>query len=295
MSKTTLFCLIGGQPAPNLLPILHYRPQKIVFVYSSRTKKIKDNLIKVLKDYSLNTHQSIEVDAYDFIAVQDKMHPVIAEAIESDSQVIINLTGGTKMMSLAAFRLAEIHNTQIVYFQSEGSQSLLHTYTLSNSKINKNEIDVLENQITISDYLKAHGQVFHTAHKSEPFEDAVFSAVEPHVCEAIRGVKIGGALDIDLVVRCGNQVGVAEIKSGKSAERKGSLDQLNTACSHNFLGAYTKRFLILSRSLGSDNRVLAEAHNIEVIELTDERTNSLSQRDEKKLLGAISRLLNCKK
>ena len=47
-------------------------------------------------------------------------------------------------------------------------------------------------------------------------------------------------MEIDLIFRCGNSIGIAELKTGKSATEKEGIDQLNAACAREYLGTYTK-------------------------------------------------------
>jgi Holliday junction resolvase-like predicted endonuclease len=290
--QSIMICLIGEQPIPNLLPIRYLKPTEVALVYTKTSESVKQNLAEILNE-SCQIHEK-EVPPYNLADVKIELEELLIEkGWNSSSNFTFNLTGGTKPMSLAAFRLAEQLRAKFVYFQSEGGKSLLYTYNfLNNEPIleKREEIDV---NITIDDYLKAHGLDYNRKEINEQFEELVFKSLQPSVCEIIRGVRVK-SLDIDLVIRCGNQVGIAEVKTGRKAEKKEGIDQLSTASQREFLGTYTKRFLILSRKLGTDNRLLAEARNIRVIELLDDHVNGLSENDKKHLVTEISNALNCK-
>lgn len=75
------------------------------------------------------------------------------------------------------------------------------------------------------------------------------------------------SLEIDLIVRRGNQVGTAEVKTGFHAREKRLIEQLVNATEQRLLGTYTKRFIIFDQEYPTNNRELAKAHKIKVIEL----------------------------
>jgi hypothetical protein len=287
-----MVCLVGEQPVPNLLPIRHCQPQQVVLVHSELTKRVSDNLEQLLgRQVSVLSHK---VPPYDLIGAQKSLAEYLSQADWQGAAFLLNLTGGTKPMSLAAFRLAEQWKAPIVYLQSEGGQSQLYRYEFDNNEIVLRERAIIGELLTITDYLKVHALGnYGRRRQTEPFQQLVFQALQPHVSEIISSVSLG-ALEIDLMIRCGNQVGVAEVKSRKAAERKNGIDQLNTASQREFLGTYTKRFLILDRQLGTNNRELAQAHNIIVIELLGDSSGSLSEENRKRLIETVTRVLGGK-
>lgn len=290
--KQVMVCLVGEQPVPNLLPIRHCQPQEVVLAYSSTTKCVSNNLEQLLKgEFSVVSH---EVPPYDIVAAQKELAEYLSQNRWQETDLLFNLTGGTKPMSLAAFRVAQEKVAPIVYLQSEGGESVLYRYTFDDSGLSLQERIILDELLTIGDYLSAHGLGnYQRRSETDQFQQIVFQALQPHVSEILPGVSVG-ALEIDLLIRCGNQVGVAEVKSGKAAERKNSIDQLSTASQREFLGTYTKRFLILSRLLGTNNRALAEAHGHIIIELLDDHSGGLSKKDQTRLVETVTRALGGK-
>jgi hypothetical protein len=117
------------------------------------------------------------------------------------------------------------------------------------------------------------------------------------VDEIVAGVKLGGALDIDLVLRCGNQVGIAEVKTGRKSRSKEGINQLNTAGGRAFLGIYTRKILIVDTvwdATCSNLRELAEARNVQVVELPSYlQTGALSDYDRQRLTSAVRSALRC--
>jgi hypothetical protein len=132
---------------------------------------------------------------------------------------------------------------------------------------------LLPGLITIDDYLRAFVDDYHLtgfANQDEGglFEQAVYAALQPAVDEIMVGAKLLGALDVDFVVRCDNQVGIIEAKTGPGVKK--GIDQLNTAGGQRYLGTYTQKILVSDQRWDhtrSNLRELAEARRIEVIEL----------------------------
>lgn len=290
--KSIMICLIGEQPVPNLLPIRHCVPKEVVLVYTKTSERVKNNIAKVLENCRL--HEK-EVSPYNLTEVEIELRNYLIEKGWDSDDLIFNLTGGTKPMSLATFRLAESLKSELVYLQSEGGKGLLYSYNFIDNELKFKNREEIISILTIDEYLKVHGLDYNIKQKSELFEDLVFESLESHVCEIVKNICIGSSLEIDLLIRCGNQLAIAEVKTGKSAERKTAIDQLNTASQREFLGIYTKRFLILDRELGTNNSELAKAHNIQTIELLDEWKNGkLSDSNKKQLIDVVSKTLNCK-
>lgn len=103
-------------------------------------------------------------------------------------------------------------------------------------------------------------------------------------------------MEIDLIFRCGNQVGIAELKTGKVALSKEGLDQLNAACAREYLGIYTKKFLIIDGEYPANNKELAQAWNINIIELTGSKDKGyVVDADKERLVRAVTGVLGEKK
>ena len=112
--------------------------------------------------------------------------------------------------------------------------------------------------------------------------------------EVKQGVILGGALELDLVVRLGNQVGVIQAKTGEKAKKKEGLDQLNAACGRENLGTYTAKILTVNQRWDEtleNLRELAGAWNITVIELPSFTPDSpsLSPEDQERLRREVRR------
>jgi hypothetical protein len=287
MSQNVMIALVGEQPIPNLLPVRHDKPNRVILVHTQRTRLVSQRLTSLLGDAVV----TLEVTPYDIMAIQQALKQFISERGWMATEVNFNLTGGTKPMAFAAYRLAEELSSSFMYLQSEGGKSLIYRYEFSEWRARLVREEEIPSVLTIDDYLRAHLGDYEEGPLKQRFEKMVYDTLCPVLDEIKTSVKHGGALEVDLVLRCGNQVGVSEVKSGRKAQSRKGIDQLNTAAEQRYLGTYTRKFLIVDRLLGSNNRALAEGHRIMVIELCSAATGSLSDEDRGRLITTIRKEL----
>ncbi|MDI6769879.1 MAG: DUF1887 family CARF protein [Anaerolineales bacterium] len=266
-----LLSLIGEQPIPNLLPIRHFKPSTTLAVHSDFTQKAAARLEKLIAGQV--AFWPLQVNAYDIHAIQTALLAEIQRRKLAASDLLFNLTGGTKPMSLAAYLVAAELGAPLVYLQSEGKRSRLFRYEFREGTPVLMADSILPGLIKIDDYLHVYVDAytrkeFSLDQEGGRFERAIFDILAPAVDEILPGVNLQGAVDIDLVVRCGNQVGIVEVKLGLN-KLKMAIDQLNTAGGQKYLGTYTQKFLVSDQTWSerSNLKALAEARQITVIEL----------------------------
>lgn len=271
-----LISLIGEQPIPNLLPILYLWPQEVVLIHTSTTKTATERIADIARARIGCRIDVLETDPYD-IAMQLQ---AIRQA--ATGKVIFNITGGTKMMSLAAYEVAGHEGADFVYLQSERGETKLLRYGFDTGAPALKSSEAIPELIKIDDYLRAHCSGYEVRGFSKDergaltdgglFERSVHAVLSKHF-EVLAGVAPKGAgnqIEIDLVIRRANTVGIAELKLGGSGDRpKQGIDQLNTAAGREYLGTKTVKFLILANRLNRGNRELAKARNVIVIELNE--------------------------
>lgn len=231
--------------------------------------------------------EPVYVAPYDMADVESKLKRVIKEKNWPPDKIIFNLTGGTKPMALAAYRLAEQLSSPFLYVQSEGKKSIVYHYRFFDGAPVLERVDEVPPVLNIDLYLRVHLGEYTEGEFKNDFEKMVAGVLQQKVDQIKISVKPTNALEIDLVLRCGNRVGIAEVKSGNKALSKEGIDQLNTAAEPRFLGTYTKKFLILDREYGSNNLELARAHGITVIELPSAQKGELSEEDTEKLVQTV--------
>jgi hypothetical protein len=288
---TILISLIGDQPIPNLLPIRHLKPGATLAVHSNLTEKAAGRLKKLIAGEV--DFWPLLVDAYDIQGIREALLAEFGNRRLEAGDLLFNLTGGTKPMSLGAYLAAQALGAPAIYMQSEGKRSRLFRYEFRQGTPVLVEDCLLPALISIQDYLEAYLDGF----PADPdpnrkrdtdglqFEQAVYQTLLPVVDEIRCNFRVTPDVEIDLVVRCENQVGIVEAKLGKNGRKK-AIDQLTTAGEQRYLGTYTQKFLVsdLDWSEVSSLKALARAHKITLIELPGYGRDRILPADEAELL-----------
>jgi len=288
---TVMISLIGEQPIPNLLVLRHERPKEAVLVSTDHTHAVARRLEDLLRSEIAVDHLTID-DAFDIQKIRETLRKFLKTRGQPRGEWVFNLTGGTKPMSLAAHQLATKLKASFLYLQSEGKRSRLYRYSFQDGEYYKEADELLPTLITIDDYLRAHVGDYRLKQPGSAFggrfERAIAEALEGTGLEVKVGAVLAGALEVDLVVRHANQVGVIQAKTGGAARKKDGLRELNAACEQRYLGTYTTKILAINRRWDktlTNLRELAQAWRISVVELpsfTGENP-SLSSEDRARL------------
>ncbi len=289
---TTLLSLIGEQPMPALLPDRFVQPERTLLVCTERTKPVAQRLKRLLP------HAQIEpTDPYDPPAIL----AALGKLLPAGEAAIVNLTGGTKMMMLAAFALAMQRGWEFVYLESEHTPNRLHRYSLADGHLRRISSQKLPELISAADYLNAHLPGFDETGCSRDekghltiggrFEQAVYDALKDdfEVLAGVRPKGVANQIEIDLVIRRGNRVGIAEVKlGGGDARPKQGIDQLSTAGGRVYLGTYTSKFLITGSRPAPSIKRLASERGVTIIPLPGYDDGlPLKRDDQARLLGVM--------
>jgi len=291
-----MICLIGEQPMPNLLPIRYDEPREVLLVYTKDTNEVRKRLEKVLrKDLLIHT---LEVSPYNIPDIKTSLQNFIQGRGWQPTQLVFNLTGGTKAMAFAAYSLAQDWHTKYIYVESGETESRVYRYSFQPDGTTYFERDeVIPGVITLDDYLKAHLGVYipkgFSRGEGGKFEKAVYEAIKPVVDEIKPGIQFLGQVDIDLIFRCHNQVGIAEVKTGGKAKTAEGIKQLKAAGAH--LDLYVRRLLIVDTVWGNSLEPLrgwAKAAGIRVIEIPgyDSGTGDIPHTDQDRLRREVRNL-----
>ncbi|RME96974.1 MAG: DUF1887 family protein [Chloroflexi bacterium] len=300
--------LIGEQPIPNLLPVLHIKPTAVLLVQTKFTEPTGKRLKSRLRQDGLEVQSLTIRDPYDIPSIRQNIQEKLTHLGWLSQTLLFNVTGGTKPMSISAYQLAQQNNCLILYLQSEGQQTRMRRYRLDADQIIPEANEILPTLITIDDYLRVYLPGYSQTGFSKDqhgnidaggrFEKIIHDTLKPHVDEVMAGVRPEGVkkqIDIDLVIRQGNQVGIAEIKTG-GADKRG-LDQLSTAGGRAYLGIYTAKFWIVGvRDLRSELRALANARNVNIIHLPGYRDGKkLNPKEANRLINTVLEKLGSRK
>ncbi len=148
MKTKTIICLVSRQAMANVIPVLELKPQKVILLITKEEELVAINLKKLFNKYNVETVIfNKKLDAYNI----DKVKKVCMDVIrESDDEVILNLTGGTKTMAVAAYEIFRSVDKKIIYHNPVG-RKLIFLNPLNHTDI---EVSIA---INVEDYLLAHG------------------------------------------------------------------------------------------------------------------------------------------
>lgn len=104
--KHTHVCLVSDQTIPNILGISDLQPDKLVFISTAKMeeKRVAQSILSCLNLHGLdygNRHQIVVVNQDSFDSCEKALKQ-LAEQYKEDT-ISVNLTCGTKVMSMAAF------------------------------------------------------------------------------------------------------------------------------------------------------------------------------------------------
>ncbi len=143
-------CLVSDQAVPNFLPVLDkdFRPQEVVLLVTEQMQARADALAEVMRQgCGVKVQQLAVADAYDMAQVGEQVFALLCD-MDKD-QVALNVTGGTKLMAIAAFAMFKEAGYPSFYFTADSNEVLL---------LDNNERLLLQPpKIKIEDYLMLHG------------------------------------------------------------------------------------------------------------------------------------------
>lgn len=267
-----MIMLAGEQAAPNLLPARHFRPQQAFILHSNFPKSIA--MAQNLKMLLTEMNPKLEpIDDYDVLKIREKIQALIAGL----PSAVINVTGGTKPMSVGALEAARRTGAQAFYVRSQGAKTEVDFYGFDSSGVSfVRETTTLHGTISLNDYLVSYfgdkwKPVGFGMGPGEPFERAIHDVLLTGVDEIMVGWRdASNQVDVDFVIRCNNQIGVVEAKSKKEARKMDGIKQLAVAGGQRFFGTYVRRFLVVDCKWGKNEvklRELCEAMGITLVEI----------------------------
>ncbi|MDP2368770.1 Card1-like endonuclease domain-containing protein [Rhodoferax sp.] len=123
----THLCLVSAQATPNLLPVLDetWRPRRVVLACSAQMKAAAIALRAVIQTKGAG----IAVDtldlpnAYDYAALSDAFLDYLAE--HANENIALNVTGGTKLMAVAAQEVFRSEGKPVFYVNVENDEVLV--------------------------------------------------------------------------------------------------------------------------------------------------------------------------
>ena len=143
-------CLVSEQAAANLLPALDpdLKPQKIFLLVTGKMKSRSEALNKVLREAGVQSETVMLSDEHDYEKLRNEILE-IAGCLGGELDVCLNLTGGTKLMALAAQSIGDEAEWRMFYVDADTDELVWLTAPSSRQK--------LRQQLRLPHYLGGYG------------------------------------------------------------------------------------------------------------------------------------------
>ena len=151
MSKNILISLIGAEPTGNYRAYKEFGPSLLIHVYSKKTKEISDRIL-TLVDKEKTQIIEVLVEGDNYYENLQKLNE-LPITLSMDHFMNINVTGGTKIMSLAAVDFGKLS-------QEKCNVSFLYT-EIESQKIHwfyENRSETFCDDLKLEEYIALAGQ-----------------------------------------------------------------------------------------------------------------------------------------
>ncbi|MEN9905330.1 MAG: hypothetical protein RLZZ555_1895 [Pseudomonadota bacterium] len=147
---TTQIMLVSAQAAPNLLPALDpaLKPRQAVLVVTQKMQARADALQKVLQEAGVKVSRVPLADERNFSLLESALMDVAAA--QDDGDIALNLTGGTKLMALAAQSVASAAGWRTFYVDVDTDEVIWIGHQAPAPQ-------PLGQQLRLSHYLRSYG------------------------------------------------------------------------------------------------------------------------------------------
>ena len=142
-----MFCLVSRQAMANVLPVFMYKPTDVVLFTTPEENLCANNLEELFSSKNIKVSRIDNLDAYDYIKFKEAVKTQLEKINSND--VVLNVTGGTKLMALAAYEAFAEKDKTIIYCDTE-HQSIINLFP-------NYSLTELRAELSIEEYLKAYG------------------------------------------------------------------------------------------------------------------------------------------
>jgi len=162
-------CLVSAQPIPNLIPLRmeELRPDKVILLVSPDMKIQADRLERVIKNWALKT-EKISIAPYDLESARKTLKEILSR--HENDEVILNATGGTKIMAFAAFEVFREKEKPVVYVDTQDKR--IDVLSPERKKME------FKGVMYVRQYLAAYGQNIVSETHKEDVPAAHWAAIE---------------------------------------------------------------------------------------------------------------------
>ncbi len=157
MSKVHV-CLVSEQLIPNVLPVLKEKPVHAVLLSTSQMEQECAMLETFFNSRGIKTTTRL-IPAFDFKEIIGSCKKVIGDFADTD--LVLNVTGGTKVAALAAFQQFYFDSLRIIYVDTS------HNRLLELGDDPKS-VELEGNLLRVKDYLACYGKCFASGTNGTP-------------------------------------------------------------------------------------------------------------------------------
>lgn len=196
----TQFCLVSGEQMPNLLPIFQLGARRVVLFATPQMSHQSELLEKTLRQ-RLPAIEVVPVnldDAYDFNAISNTVLDELANAEtiiktnNSNGEIVLNATGGTKVMVLAAVSIFSANGNRVFYL-SEATNELIFLPIVGSNEAQITK--AVSKPIRLLDYLAVYDVTVETQKEESPaLSDGLFDELILRQQKYERGIAALNAL-----------------------------------------------------------------------------------------------------
>ncbi|MCD2452425.1 DUF1887 family CARF protein [Methylicorpusculum oleiharenae] len=149
MTLTTHMILVSAQPIPNLTPLLDdsLGVKKVIMLVSTDMQKRSIALEAILKPRGIKVERHTVEDPWDAAMISDQVLDILTDY--PNRNIALNATGGTKLMSIAAYEAFRSDDFPVFYVHPEKDRLIWVTPRQAPVE--------LANRLKIKDYLMAYG------------------------------------------------------------------------------------------------------------------------------------------
>lgn len=151
--KTILISLVSDQTPPNILAIHHFKPDELLFISTKKMEK-KNKIPAILTTLD---RLGLKCQSDSIIVQEDSIvdcHKKIGEWMKGkeDAEFVVNLTGGTKIMSIAAYEFFKGYSSKMIYVPISKNEFIVPSPKKRPGKPVK-----LDLRLRVIEYLTAYG------------------------------------------------------------------------------------------------------------------------------------------
>lgn len=161
MKRKILVSLVSEQTIPNIELIREFSEDidALLFITtnSMETRGNRDWILNVVNNDSLEVLDPVIVNPFSFDDIESKL----AEVINDNDEYVVNLTGGTKIMSLAAYDFFKSVSSEMYYLTGRGQYIKVHPGRTK-------PVLELKSKISLKNYMMGYG--FEILNKAEPLK-----------------------------------------------------------------------------------------------------------------------------